>query len=194
MAIEIKNVRRGSRFSRLARLLAGGRYWRSLSGAGLALLLTANSVLAHSTPGPAPASLAAIERELKLQDIPLVTERGVGRPVEKLILTQGYSFLHRGVDLDGDSGDPIYPILAGRIERVEKSDFRYGNSVLIDHGNEVKSLYAHLSEIYASEGDEVKTSTVIGEMGSTGWSTGSHLHLEVYRGGKKINPLSILAL
>ena len=63
---------------------------------------------------------------------------------------------------------------------------------MINHGSGFKSLYAHLAKITVNEGDEVDKNTVLGTVGSTGWSTGSHLHLEVYDNGRTFNPLTIL--
>ena len=64
--------------------------------------------------------------------------------------------------------------------------------MLINHGSGFKSLYAHLGKIVVLPGDEVDKNTVIGTVGSTGWSTGSHLHLEVYENDRTFNPLTIL--
>jgi len=65
---------------------------------------------------------------------------------------------------------------------------QYGKHVIIDHGDNITSVYAHLNRITVYEGQEVKVSDSIGEMGSTGWSTGPHLHFELRFKGEKINP------
>ena len=129
-----------------------------------------------------------------LTQSPLVfkTETGVQYPVEKVSITQGYKFYHPGIDLDGITGDEIKPIISGVVYGVFYSRVGYGNHVLINHGNNVYSLYAHLSKIKVNTGDEVTKDSIIGEMGATGRAFGDHLHLEIYENGKRIDPLSIL--
>ena len=70
--------------------------------------------------------------------------------------------------------------------------YGYGNRVVVDHGNGYTSLYAHLSNIYVSVGQTVSRGQLIGQMGSTGRSTGIHLHLEIHYKGAALNPLVIL--
>ena len=68
----------------------------------------------------------------------------------------------------------------------------FGNYIIINHGNGYQSLYGHLSKIIAKKGQSVDSSTKIGLVGSTGYSTGPHLHFTVYKNGKTINPLVVL--
>jgi murein DD-endopeptidase MepM/ murein hydrolase activator NlpD len=68
----------------------------------------------------------------------------------------------------------------------------YGNRILIDHGNGYTTLYAHLSKIYVSAGQTVRRGDPVGKMGSTGRSTGTHLHFEVHQSGVSKNPLDFL--
>lgn len=123
----------------------------------------------------------------------LTTVKGIQFPTRDVKITQRYSFFHPGVDLDGLTGDPIHPIKPGRVVSVSYSKFAYGYSVIIDHGNELTSLYAHMSKIEVKEGQEVTMDTEIGKMGATGRSFGDHLHLEVRDHGKALNPLSVLS-
>jgi murein DD-endopeptidase MepM/ murein hydrolase activator NlpD len=122
----------------------------------------------------------------------MTTEASVRVPLAEFKVNQGYSAVHRGVDLHGSLGDPVYPIMNGKIEAIYYGNISYGNHVIVDHGSGVKSLYAHLSKISVSVNQEVDKNTVIGNVGTTGWSTGPHLHLEVYDQGENINPLSII--
>ena len=124
--------------------------------------------------------------------VQLTTERGVRIPLDNFRITQGYSGFHRGIDLDGELGDPIYPIMSGTVEAVYYSRFSYGNHIIINHGSGFKSLYAHLAKVLTQVGQEVSKDSAIGTVGSTGWSTGTHLHLEVYDNGRTFNPLTIL--
>lgn len=84
------------------------------------------------------------------------------------------------------------PVMAGTVEAIQYSGFAYGNAVLVRHGDNFSSLYAHLSKITVSEDQKVDLHTVIGEVGSTGRSSGDHLHLEIRENGRPINPLSML--
>ena len=123
----------------------------------------------------------------------LTTAKGIQFPTQDVRVTQRYSFFHPGLDLDGLTGDSIRPIKTGRVASVSYSKFAYGYSIVIDHGNELTSLYAHLSKIEVKEGQNVTMDTEIGKMGATGRAFGDHLHLEVYDHGKTINPLTVLS-
>ncbi len=120
------------------------------------------------------------------------TLQGTRYPVEKIVITQKYGFFHPGLDLDGVTGDSIYPMMAGNVEIVEKSKIGFGLSIVINHGNGFSSRYAHLSKTEVSEGQAVDINTEIGKMGATGHASGDHLHFEVYEYGKTINPMSVL--
>ncbi len=113
-------------------------------------------------------------------------------PIAFNYMSQKYQIFHPGIDLATEFGLPIKPIKAGIIEEAGYSPFGYGNEVLIDNGDGMESLYAHMSKIEVKKGDSVNTNTIIGLVGSSGHSTGPHLHLEVHVDGKPVNPLSIL--
>lgn len=101
---------------------------------------------------------------------------------------------HQGVDLVGSGSKHIYPVNNGVVVDIKKSNSGYGNHLLIDHGDGIWSLYAHLSNIYVKEGQTVNKNTILGVEGSTGNSTGSHLHLEIRKskGGSQIDPVAFL--
>jgi len=126
------------------------------------------------------------------QVIQLTTQNSIRWPVESVRITQGYRRFHQAIDLAEPLGSPVYPLTEGKIEKVFHQKVGYGNHIIVDHGSGFKSLYAHLSKIVVKEGQEVDKNTVIGLIGSTGWSTGPHLHLEVYDNGQPFNPLTIL--
>ncbi|HLD92532.1 MAG TPA: M23 family metallopeptidase [Patescibacteria group bacterium] len=163
---------------------------RALLGTNLAIMLAVSSFMPNYTLGNNSEvdSIAMVDGT----ETPIKTEISIQYPVSKLKINQGFKFYHPGIDLDGETGDTIKPIKKGKITSVDYSKFAYGNSVIVDHGANITSLYAHLSKIDVKEGQEVTTDTKLGEMGSTGRSTGSHLHLEVRDHGIPINPLSVL--
>ena len=99
---------------------------------------------------------------------------------------------HGGIDLGAPKGTPIRAALPGTVYVVRYANSGYGYHVMIDHGGGFVTLYAHCSKILATEGQQVEAGTMIAEVGSTGRSTGNHLHFEVRIGGEKQNPRSYL--
>ena len=109
------------------------------------------------------------------------------------MVTQEYKFYHKAVDIANRGGGPILAADSGVVIVAGWPDNSgYGNRVLIDHGNGYVTLYAHLSVIQVKEGQRVNRGDVIGQMGNTGRSTGTHLHFEIRNGGALQNPLSYL--
>ncbi len=106
-------------------------------------------------------------------------------------ITQYYSWRHHGLDIANKIGTPLYAADSGVIEYAGWGT-GYGYYVLIDHGGNKKTRYAHMSKFYVKKGDKVSKGMPIGEMGSTGWSTGPHVHFEVIINGKKYNPLNYI--
>ena len=103
----------------------------------------------------------------------------------------GWGF-HGGTDIAGGGihGKPVYATKAGKVITAVTSNSGYGIYVLIDHGNGYSSLYAHMSARYVNTGDTVKKGQMIGRVGSTGNSTGPHLHFEIRVYGEKKNPMN----
>ena len=99
---------------------------------------------------------------------------------------------HNGIDLGADNGTPIHAISDGVVIIAGKNFYYNGNFVLIDHGQGLTSVYLHFSKLFVKTGDRVKKGQKIGEVGSTGRSTGHHLHLGMQWHGKRIDPLSAL--
>ena len=96
---------------------------------------------------------------------------------------------HTGVDLAAGQGTPIYAIASGTVTAAGYSD-AYGYNVTIAHGNGYGSMYAHMTHYTVSVGQSVSQGEVIGYVGSTGWSTGPHLHFEIYVNGAPVNPMA----
>lgn len=99
--------------------------------------------------------------------------------------------LHRGVDIAVPAGTAVRPILNGRV-RFAGTMSGYGRVIWVDHGEDALSVYAHLSEISVKAGQAVTKATVIGRSGRSGHATGPHLHLEVWRWGREVDPVRML--
>jgi murein DD-endopeptidase MepM/ murein hydrolase activator NlpD len=128
---------------------------------------------------------------------------GLAWPLAAWVQTQGYgctSFAlepvatwcpsghyHSGIDMAAPAGTPVHAAAGGRV-RTAWSPGGYGLYVVVDHGGGVSTLYGHLESIEALDGDTVGPGAVIGEVGSTGLSTGPHLHFEVRRDGRPVDP------
>lgn len=100
--------------------------------------------------------------------------------------------MHTGIDLANRTGTPIRAAGSGRVVHVENQISNFGKMIIIDHGNGYRTLYAHLDTFGVSWGEYVSTGEQIGTMGSTGRSTGPHLHFSVFRGSQPVDPLSQL--
>ena len=103
----------------------------------------------------------------------------------------GVQSFHTGTDMACPTGTPILAAMSGKVTTTGLNRV-YGNYVIIDHGNGYQTLYAHMSKIIASKGQWVSQGTRIGLVGSTGYSTGPHLHFTVYKNGKLIDPMTVL--
>lgn len=98
---------------------------------------------------------------------------------------------HKGLDIAAKKGTPIYAAAAGKVT-MAKTYSTYGKLVVIDHGNGIKTYYAHQSAIHVSEGDYVEKGDLIGEVGMTGSASGNHLHFELRIGNDRVDPLLCL--
>ena len=98
---------------------------------------------------------------------------------------------HTGIDMACPQGTQIYSAMSGKVAYVGWSNI-FGNYVIINHGNGYQTLYAHMLKTLAKTGTYVDQSTKIGLVGSTGYSTGPHLHFTVYKNGKLVDPLSLI--
>lgn len=106
--------------------------------------------------------------------------------------TRGASRMHKGVDIRGPVGTPIYATADGIVGRAQWVS-GYGKYVELEHGNAIETRYGHMSALNVYAGQRVRKGEIIGFMGSTGRSTGSHLHYEVRIAGEAVNPTSFLA-
>ena len=95
---------------------------------------------------------------------------------------------HYGVDFSAPKGTPIYATGNGTVKKTKKSRRGFGNHIVIDHGYGYESLYAHMQKYTVRRGQKVKRGDLIGYVGNSGKSTAPHLHYEVHKDGKKVNP------
>ena len=103
----------------------------------------------------------------------------------------GVQSFHTGTDMACPEGTPILAAMSGKIADVGYNR-TYGNYIIINHGNGYQTLYAHMSKAIATKGQYVTQGTKIGLVGSTGYSTGPHLHFMVYKNGNRIDPMTVL--
>lgn len=108
-------------------------------------------------------------------------------------ISQNFAWYHKGIDIANRASPDILAADNGKVVVAGWPDgYGYGNRVIIDHGNGYRTLYGHLSRIYVNPGQSVTRGSAIGKMGSTGRSTGIHLHFEVIKDGVYLNPLGVL--
>lgn len=146
-------------------------------------------------------SIAALLRRRGTGGVAISGNGSMSSPLKRPIVTSSFGYrihpiygdkrLHAGIDMRGANGTPIYAVAPGEVVFAGTRG-GYGSTVIIDHGGGVATLYAHQSSIAVSEGDVVGRGTVIGAVGSTGFSTGQHLHFEVRVKGVPVDPLRYL--
>lgn len=100
---------------------------------------------------------------------------------------------HSGVDFEAKAGQPVFATADGLVQKAGWY-YSYGNTVIIKHENGYETLFGHLARIEVKEGQRVKSGDLIGNAGSTGRSTGTHLHYEIIKNGKRLNPSKFLTL
>lgn len=150
-----------------------------------------NSIISKGSRQPEPLStMANFSRSPSSEISPSVSANGFTYPVLNGYVSSSFGSRggsHKGHDIAAPYGSPVYSIKSGV---VVTSTYRrdYGNIIVVDHGGGIQSLYAHNSKLLVSIGDTVSTGQIIAQIGSTGNSTGNHLHLEVIVNGRRVNP------
>jgi len=138
------------------------------------------------------ANESAADETLMMAPVePIVTRVSLTIPLQG-VLGQGYHAFHRAIDILAPIGTEIRPIAKGKVIEVSLGRIGWGNTVVVEHEMGLKSRYAHMREIKVIEGEVIEEDYVLGTVGMTGWTTGPHLHLEIYQNGKTIDPQSVL--
>ena len=146
---------------------------------------------ASSASGRNVSGISVITDLLKPENLKSIASNKLAWPTVGARITQYFSWRHHAIDIANKIGTPIYATDAGVVEAAGWGA-GYGNQIVIDHGGGRKSRYGHMSKFYVKKGNTVDKGEVIGLMGSTGYSTGPHLHFEYIINGVKYNPLNYL--
>ncbi len=120
------------------------------------------------------------------------TTLSVQTPIRFDYESRGFSWIHSGADLVAPTGTPVFPIMPGVVETVAYDPLGFGNHVILKHDLGYESIYGHLSKAEVTEGERVGFTTELGLSGSTGFSTGPHLHIEIHLNGVPVNPADIV--
>jgi murein DD-endopeptidase MepM/ murein hydrolase activator NlpD len=138
----------------------------------------------------------AFKRDTSSRDIPVIfpvggkVTSGYGWREDPVRPIPGQKRFHWGVDFIGKTGDPIKAAMKGTVLYIDNNP-NLGNFIILKHDGGYQTLYAHLSAYSVKAGDTVSQGQEIGKIGATGYTTGPHLHLEVFRNGNRINPLDL---
>ncbi len=138
----------------------------------------------------------ALTKEEQLASIPAIQPvqnkdlkrmaSGYGMRIDPIYKTRK---MHTGMDFSAPKGTPVFATGNARVKRINRSRRGYGNHIILDHGFNYETLYAHLSEIKVYRGQNIKRGEIIGYVGNTGKSTAPHLHYEVLKNGGHVNPI-----
>ena len=151
--------------------------WQSLDQGGPTSISTpAAPTMGVSIPSRAPLAASSTTSSYGMREHPVL----------------GGMRAHKGIDLAAPIGTPVYATADGTVERADWFS-SYGLYVAIEHGNELETRYAHMSRLAVAAGEHVRKGEVIGYVGTTGRSTGPHLHYEVRVSGQAVNPIPYMA-
>ncbi len=175
-----------------ARRLLLRRETQRVLGVSLVGLATA-TILVKSLANIGGGSVLALNTiQAPKATIDASTTHSVQTPLKFTYESRGVSLFHSGADLVADTGTPVHPIMEGEVEAVKHESTGFGNHIIVKHGQGYQSTYAHLSQTEVEPGQKVGLDTELGKSGSTGFSTGPHLHLEIHQNGQLINPADLV--
>lgn len=169
------------------------RNFARLFGLQLAGLATALSVVAYPTHA-FDYNLANSPQDESSATVVVTTTSQYHFPLETTLgMSQGYHGFHPGADFRAPKGTNVLAMDAGTVIEVEKIKVGYGHYVRVAHQGMLSSLYAHLDQVTVKAGDKIRGGDSIGTVGMTGWTTGPHLHFEVYVGNRSVNPMNYVS-
>lgn len=188
-----KRFRTGNVFSRVLRPIFEKHIIRPLLGLHLFAGVLVLGPLSFNEPAEELAypGIGASSVLLQVPVEPTVTtqEKMMQNPAQEFLsVSTYYQPGHAGWDLRAPLGSSIYPIADGQVKSIIHSTHGYGRRVIVAHENGLESLYAHMGIIAVDEGQKVTKETKLGEVGLTGFTTGPHIHLEMYQDGTAVNP------
>ncbi|HSV94821.1 MAG TPA: M23 family metallopeptidase [Spirochaetia bacterium] len=187
----LPKTRTSNPVSKLVRPMFEGKTYKAVLGGAISVTSLASGLIFL----PADQTVVAANLQTLNTEITLETRKSFTNVLPEYTgISQGFHLGHPGIDLTAPLGSKIYPIKEGVVIKIQYLRSGYGRAVWIDNGNNIVSVYGHMGKIFVNEGDKVTTDKPIGEVGLTGKTTGPHLHLEVIKNEKNINPQPYLAL
>lgn len=161
---------------------------RSLEANKEKVVINGQRVLVAKENEAGPAADPIVEQYIEVKKSPFEFTK----PIEIGSISQGYRFYHPAFDIAGPLGQDVHPVGAGTVEFTGRMNDGHGMVVVVDHGDGLKSLYAHLGRIDVGVGNQVNGKTTIGSVGLTGRTTGPHVHLEIFNNERNIDPGLVL--
>jgi murein DD-endopeptidase MepM/ murein hydrolase activator NlpD len=177
---------------RTPHLWAKARRWGFIFGEIVLIFLLANLYLLAKAQAPQESLVLTnsntnlVNQDIKAKNFPFPIQWPI-----KGEISQNFSKRHPGLDIQATYGAKIHPLGPGV---VEEAGYRlgYGRIIVIQHKEGFSSMYAHLAKTQVEKDQSVGLKTEIGSIGTSGWTTGAHLHLEIYENEKSVNPKNIL--
>jgi murein DD-endopeptidase MepM/ murein hydrolase activator NlpD len=202
-AIEVTSTTASKAYTRMQKYLAEKDVLKTFQDAGehsetAVLGILHKSGIAKTPPAGAPAQpkTHSAPSPPALTTVPEQYAGSLRWPLDAYIVSSEYGErwgkIHKGMDMAADEGEPVYAIAAGEVIYAGDGLRGYGNVVILRHDRKTSSLYAHNSELKVKQGDQVAQGTLIALLGSTGHSTGPHVHFEIRDGDTAVNPRTVL--
>lgn len=171
-----------------------------LTGGAIAAMAAAPGATAAAQPDPRVDAMSVLDPAIRPAAVPTANNPGRRMPLDKFSVSALYlatgphaGGIHHGLDLAAPTGTPVYAAEGGTVVQAAENG-GFGNSVTIKTSDGLRIVYAHLSKILAKKGDTVATGARIGLVGSTGHSTGPHLHLQVNKLRHTTDPVAWLGV
>lgn len=203
-AVAVTSTTASKAYGRMQKYLAEKDVLKTFQDAGehsetAVLGILHKSGIAAAAPPPHTAAQKPAGKHVAPPPLTTVPEQYAGSlrwPLDAYIVSSEYGDrwgkMHKGMDMAADAGEPVYAIAAGEVIYAGDGLRSYGNVVILRHDRKISSLYAHNSELKVKQGDQVAQGALIALLGSTGHSTGPHVHFEIRDGDAALNPRTML--